>query len=117
MHESVGRLLRLAERWPRVCIGSSGEYATVGTVRWHARMVHAMNQLCGDGPAPVWLHMLRGMSLAGRHYPFASVDSTDIARNHNRAHNSAAEMARMWDAQQCAPRWHRRPTQATFGVR
>ena len=64
MHEPIRRLRRLAEIWPRICIGSSGEYATVGDARWHGRMVLAMNELCGDGPAQVWLHMLRGMSLA-----------------------------------------------------
>lgn len=111
MHEPIGRLLELAGRWPRVCVGSSGAYATVGDARWHDRMTDAMNQLCGDGPPPVWLHMLRGMALSGLHYPFASVDSTDIARNHNRQQNSAAEMARIWDAQQCRARWYRQPVQ------
>lgn len=105
MHESIGRLLRLAEKWPRVCIGSSKEYAAVGDRHWHNRMIEAMNELCGNGPAPVWLHMLRGMSLAGSRYPFASVDSTDIGRNHNRPQNTAAKMAALWDAQQCRARW------------
>lgn len=111
LDEPIARLLRLAERWPRVCVGSAGVYARVGDAKWHDRMTDAMNQLCGDGPAPIWLHMLRGMSLAGKCYPFASVDSTDIARNHNRQHNSATGMAEIWDSQQCAPRWHRRPVQ------
>jgi hypothetical protein len=114
MHESVGRLLRPADRWPRVCVGSSGAYATVGDERWHWRMHEAMNALCGDGPAPVWLHMLRGMSLSGSHYPFASVDSTDVARNHHLAHQNAAAMAFRWDAQQCPARWVRRPEQVTL---
>lgn len=116
MHEPIARLLKLAERWSRVCIGSSGAYATVGDFRWHDRMTDAMNQLCGDGPSPVWLHMLRGMALSGLHYPFASVDSTDIARNHNRQHNSAAEMARKWDAQQCRARWYRIPVQGEIAA-
>jgi hypothetical protein len=45
-------------------------------------MEQAMNAVCGSGPVPVWLHMLRGMALSGSEYPFASVDSTDIAQNH-----------------------------------
>lgn len=104
LHEPIERLLTLAEAWPRVCIGSSGEYARVGDSRWHARMTDAMNQLCGNGPVPVWLHMLRGMALSGKRYPFASVDSTDIARNHNRK-NNPVEMANRWDAMQCPARW------------
>lgn len=111
MHESIGRLIRLAEDWPRVCLGSSGSYAVVGDVRWHARMTEAMNALCGSGPAPCWLHMLRGMALSGSHYPFASVDSTDVARNHNRPANNAAAMAARWDGMQCAGKWSRRPEQ------
>lgn len=109
MHESIARLRRLAHRWPRVCIGSSGDYRTVGSERWHRRMVEAMNALCVGGYVPTWLHMLRGMAMAGSHYPFASVDSTDIARNHNRPQNTALKMATLWDAQQCPPIWSTRP--------
>lgn len=108
MHESIDRLLRLASVWPRVCIGSSGSYRMVGSDSWHHRMTEAMNQLCGDGPAPCWLHMLRGMALGGSIYPFASVDSTDIARNHKRPQNIATAMAERWDALQCPAVWHRR---------
>ncbi len=112
MHEPIGRLCRLAETWPRVCVGSSGAYALVGNARWHDRMTDAMNQLCGSGPSPVWLHMLRGMALSGSIYPFASVDSTDVARNHKRPHNNAKTMAERWDALQCRQRWEPRPVQA-----
>lgn len=109
MHESITRLRRLAHKWPRVCVGSSAEFSSVGDRHWHNRMVEAMNALCGDGPPPTWLHMLRGMSMAGDIFPFASLDSTDVARNHNRPQNSAAAMAAKWDAQQCPARWHKRP--------
>lgn len=106
LHEPVDRLLTLADVWPRVCIGSSGAYAVVGSTTWHHRMDDAMNQLCGNGPAPVWLHMLRGMSLAGTEYPFASVDSSDVAQNHHRPTNpDPLSMALRWDALQCKPRW------------
>jgi hypothetical protein len=55
--------------------------------------------------------MLRGMSLAGSIYPFASVDSTDVARNHNRPQNIARGMADKWDAIQCPARWKEQPIQ------
>ena len=113
LHEPIGRLVRLADEWPRVCVGSSGAYASVGTASWHRRMEAAMNALCGNGPVPVWLHMLRGMALAGSQYPFASVDSTDIARNHHLPHRDAVKMAERWDARQCGARWEARE-QMTF---
>ena len=105
MHEPIARLLTLADSWPRVCIGSSGAYATVGDDHWRRRMDDAMSALCGSGPVPVWLHMLRGMALSGSEYPFASVNSTDVARNHNRPHNDALQMALRWDGRQCPAHW------------
>lgn len=105
LHEPISRLLQLADRWPKVCIGSSGEYSRVGTAAWHGRMEVAMDALCGNGPVPVWLHMLRGMGQSDGPYPFASVDSTDIARNHSRPQNTARGMADRWDAMQTPARW------------
>jgi hypothetical protein len=106
LHEPVARLLRLAGEWPTVCIGSSGAYSTVGSPAWHRRMAEGMNALCGSGPAPVWLHMLRGMAMVEAGYPFASVDSTDIARNHNRPSNpDPLAMALRWDGRQAPARW------------
>ncbi len=110
LHESLSRLLDLVCDYDRVCFGSSGAYRVVGDDRWHARMAEAFNKITDRaGRVPVWTHMLRGMSLAGSRYPFASVDSTDIARNHNRAHNGARQMADRWDALQNPPRWARVP--------
>jgi hypothetical protein len=108
MHEPIGWLVELVRDWTRVCIGSSGEYREVGDERWHMRMTEAFNALAG---AHCWFHMLRGMSLAGSHYPFASVDSTDIGRNHHRPQNGARAMADRWDAMQCPGTWKCRPEQ------
>lgn len=106
MHESIDRLRRLCHGYERVCIGSSGRFSVVGSDSWHRRMTEAMNDVCGgSGVAPTWLHMLRGMSLSGDIYPFASVDSTDVAQNHNRPHNTAAKIADRWDGLQCTPHW------------
>jgi hypothetical protein len=52
-----------------------------------------------------WVHMLRGMQLVKYHWPFASVDSTDVARNHHLPQNSAFKMVRRWDAMQCPAKW------------
>ncbi len=38
LHESIDRLIELCREWPRVCFGSSGEYAAIRTAHWHRRM-------------------------------------------------------------------------------
>jgi hypothetical protein len=96
-------LRRLCASYERVCIGSSGQYATLGTPAWHRRMEAAMNVACRHETP--YLHMLRGMAFSGSQYPFASVDSTDIGRNHNRDQNDAVAMARRWDRMQCPAKW------------
>lgn len=105
LHEPVDRILRFLDLgYNRICFGSSGEYREVGSSRWHHRITQAFNRLSQDGPIP-WIHMLRGMSLSGEQYPFSSVDSTDVARNHNRK-NNAYVMASRWDSLQCPAGWH-----------
>lgn len=118
LHEPVERLRTLCGHWDRVCIGSSGEYADVGNWLWHRRMVEAFDLVCDElGRVPAWLHMLRGLRLAGGPYPFASVDSTNIGRNHNRNGKTgltARAMADYWDARQSPARWVRPPVQLVF---
>lgn len=106
LDESIDRLKRLCHGYERVCIGSSGVYDIVGSPEWHRRMERAMDSLCGSGSPPAWLHMLRGLSLAGSRYPFASADSTNIARNHSR-NGCPVKMATAIDARQCPARWER----------
>lgn len=83
LHESLSRLERLAADWPRVCIGSSGEYSLIGTTTWWDRMVCAMQVVCNkDGEPLVKLHGLRMLDpKIFTRLPFASADSTNIARN------------------------------------
>jgi hypothetical protein len=83
MHESLDRLERLASSWPRVCIGSSGEFATVGTAAWWGRMAQAMRVICNDEGQPlVKLHGLRMLNpKVFTLLPLASADSTNIGRN------------------------------------
>lgn len=112
MDEPIHRLLKLCDQWPRVCVGSTAEYIQVGAEPWHRRMTEAFNALMQGRRFVPNLHMLRGMSLCGDIYPFASVDSTDVAQNHHRPQNTALSMANKWDAQQCAAKWVRRPEQS-----
>lgn len=83
MHESLERLEQLANTYVRVCFGSSGEYATVGTVSWWSRMGQAMRVICDDMGRPICkLHGLRMLDPdVFTKLPFSSADSTNIGRN------------------------------------
>jgi hypothetical protein len=119
MHESLDRLGRLAAGWPRVCFGSSGEYARVGNEQWWHRVAHAMRVVCDDEGRPlVKLHGLRMLNPAVfTRLPFASADSTNIGRNigidkhwrgtytpPNKAARAAVMRARI-EAHNAPPRW------------
>lgn len=107
LHESINRLCSLVGYYGRVCFGSSGQYATIGSEAWRRRVNEAFDAIADPSGRVPWVHMLRGMAMAGQEFPFASVDSTDIARNHNRPGNTARRMAERWDAMQCPARWTR----------
>lgn len=83
MHESLGRLARLVNEWPRVCLGSSGEFDVVGTPAWWQRMDLAMLVACDTHGRPLCrLHGLRMLNpRVFTRLPLTSADSTNIARN------------------------------------
>jgi hypothetical protein len=116
MDEPIHRLLRICDEWPRVCVGSTAEYAIVLSDAWCRRMDEAFNELASRHKRMPWLHMLRGMQLSGKQYPFASVDSTDLARNHHLPHQTPRKMADRWDGAQCPARWEIRPQQMELSV-
>jgi hypothetical protein len=82
MHESLKRLDNLC-RWPRVALGSSGEFAKLRTPSWWARMAEMMAVLCDkDGMPRTKLHGLRMLDPdVFSHLPLASADSCNVARN------------------------------------
>ena len=118
LNESLDRLRHMICYWQRVCFGSSGDYAKVGSDRWHLRVSEAFDVVApeGVGRPTVWVHMMRGMALAGSHYPFASVDSTNVAQNHKRDGGPVA-IAGYWDAKQCPGRWNPSPKQLNLDAR
>jgi hypothetical protein len=106
MDEPLSRLCRLIDDgWSRVCIGSTAQYATVLSEAWQRRMDETWNQIAATFSRTPPIHMLRGMQCSGLRWPFASVDSTDIAQNHNRPQNTPRVMADRWDGLQCPPKW------------
>ncbi len=102
--EPIDVLLDFAQKFPRVCFGSSGSYWQVGSDTWRRRADEAFNALAQRGPLP-WVHMLRGMAVAGKRWPFASVDSVNVARNYKDTNSCPEAMARVIDAVQCPAKW------------
>jgi hypothetical protein len=83
MHESLSRAEALAETWPTVAIGSSGQWPSPGTDSWWRRMAEVMGVMCDkEGRPKCKLHGLRMLNpeIFSR-LPLASADSTNAVRN------------------------------------
>jgi hypothetical protein len=83
LNESISRLERLAADYPRVCFGSSGQYANIGTTDWWVQMAVAIRAISDKYGRPmVKIHGLRMLNpCVFTKFPFASADSTNIGRN------------------------------------
>lgn len=83
LHEGIDRLQRLAETWPTVAIGSSGQWSHPGSLAWWERMAKVMGAVCdAEGRPPCRLHGLRMLDpKVFTHLPLASADSTNAAVN------------------------------------
>ncbi|WP_130100452.1 hypothetical protein [Siccibacter turicensis] len=82
LHESLDRLAELCREWPRICFGSSGQYAVIRTQLWHRRMEDAFELIYGKHNFNTLVHGLR--MLDGRvlgNYPLSTADSTNLACN------------------------------------
>jgi hypothetical protein len=84
VNESLERLEAITKDFDYIAIGSAGDYAQLGTRKWHIKMNDAMRVLCdNDGFPKVKIHMLRCLdSRIFTRYPFYSGDSTSLAQNH-----------------------------------
>lgn len=83
INESIDRLVRLAQEWPRVCIGSSGEFDVTKQEVFLQRAHESIGAICNAEGQPITrLHGLRCLNpeLFSR-LPLASADSTNVARN------------------------------------
>jgi len=84
MHEPLSTLSYFSRAYYRVCIGSSAEYSSVGSGKWHERIKEAMRVVCDNNQPRCKIHMLRGLDpKVFTIYPFSSADSTNAARNCN----------------------------------
>lgn len=82
-NESIDRLVMLANEWPRVAIGSSGEYDAGQPLKLIARMLTVLPHICDANGYPICkLHGLRMLNQRiFRELPLTSADSTNVARN------------------------------------
>jgi hypothetical protein len=83
LNESIERLVRLADDWPRVALGSAAEYDVSRPSACLARLDEALARITdSDGYPVVKLHGLRMLNPAiTQRVPLASADSTNVARN------------------------------------
>lgn len=73
-------LKELVQTYPKICFGSSGKYWKVNSPEWQDRADEAWEVIDKTGSRP-WVHMMRGLRISNGRWPFASADSTNIARN------------------------------------
>lgn len=106
--EPIEHLLALIEMgFGKICFGSSGAYWQVGSDAWSRRVDEAFNEITRHFGNLPWVHMLRGLAMCGDVWPFASADSTNVARNFKNIGAAVCpeRMARRIDAVQCPVRW------------
>jgi hypothetical protein len=96
-------LLHLADTYPKICFGSSAEYWQVGSEKWSARCDLAFEALSKRHRHLPWIHMLRGLAVVGKRWPFASADSVNVARNFKTGNRCPRRMADDIDAVQAPP--------------
>lgn len=111
LDKPIDYLLYLADEYPRICLGSSGQYWQIGDDKWCRRMDEAFNALSRRGPLP-WIHGLRMLGQVTE-WPLASADSTNVAQNHHR-HGCPECLAASVDATQGKTKWTPRAEQQSL---
>lgn len=127
LHESFERLERLCEEWPRVALGSSGDWPTPGAAKWWGRMEDVMRVCCDSGGRPkTKIHGLRMMNPeVFERLPLSSADSTNAAVNSGSltrfgnylpptASQRAAVIAERIESRNSAPVWIGRPPEVNL---
>tara|TARA_X000000368_G_scaffold366769_1_gene313739 strand:- start:1011 stop:1766 length:756 start_codon:yes stop_codon:yes gene_type:complete len=83
LHEPLSVLREMTNAYSRICLGSSGQYSTVGSPAWWKRMAEVMDVVTDEQGRPICkLHGLRMLDpTIFSHLPLASADSTNVARH------------------------------------
>jgi len=98
-------LLHLCNAFPKVCIGSSGEYWNIGSPKWCGRMDETFNLLARHFGKIPYIHGMRMLGQNTGRWPLASADSTNVAQNYKRDTGCAECKASPIDARQPAQKW------------
>lgn len=112
LDKPLSYLCELVDGWPKVALGSAGEYWQVGSDRWAHRMDEVFNEIVRVYGRVPWIHGMRMLGQYSERWPLASADSTNVAQNHKRYNGCAECMAGPIDARQPASGWKRSPIQA-----
>lgn len=82
LNESIDRLVRLAQSWPRIALGSADDWDVSRPRKCLQRLAEALPEISVNGRPVVKLHGLRMLNPAVVEWlPLASADSTNVARN------------------------------------
>lgn len=107
----ISYLLKLCEKWPRVCLGSAGQYWNVGSPIWCRRMDEIFDTVTACFGHTPYLHGLRMLGQTDGGWPLASADSTNVAQNFKRDGGCAECKAHRIDVVQPASHWKPRGAQ------
>ncbi len=110
LHMPLDHLHFLVNAYPKVCLGSSGEFWEVGSSKWCGRMDEIFNYVERAFRIRPWLHGLRMLDQTDR-WPFSSADSTNVAQNFKRDTGCAHCKAARIDAVQPPSLWTAQPIQ------
>lgn len=82
LNESPARLIRLAEDWPRIALGSASDYDVTRPAKCLGRLYDVLPLISVNGQPIAKLHGLRMLNPAIiTRIPLSSADSTNVARN------------------------------------
>lgn len=107
MDEPIDRILRLIDEYPRVCIGSTGEFWRIWEPGrhgldlnpvWEAQMDKTWEAIERTFKRTPYVHGLRMLGLLSFRWPLASGDSSNLAQNHVR-NGGAQKFVQRLDAQ------------------
>jgi len=104
LHMPMEHLHFLVSAYPKVCLGSSGEYAEIGTPHWTRRMDEIFDFLAKRRVMP-WIHGMRMLGQCDGPWPLASADSTNVAQNFKIRTGCADCLAGRIDRVQPASKW------------
>lgn len=105
LDKPFSHLHHLIFAFPKVALGSAGEFWEVGSDRWCRRMDQTFNEIERVHKQMPWIHGMRMLGQASGPWPLASADSTNVAQNFKRNTGAALPMADAIDAKNPARRW------------